>query len=145
MKKHIIFFITLLSLLSFQATAQAKFPSSHGYWEGNWGGDTPFNVYLEPGKDGTMTGTITWSLTYYDVVENKSIETQPKEFLKGTWNEKTGLLMLNTIGEEDPHGLVVPGFYQMQMDMSGAIMKGFTTATNRSGYQTAIEMSRIRA
>jgi hypothetical protein len=134
----------LLSLFHVPSAAPSKFPSAHGYWEGNWGGPTPFNVYLEPGKDGAMTGTITWSLQYFDNGTGKMADTYPKEFLRGTWNEKTGVLILNTTGEEDPYGLLSPGYYQMQMDASGAVMKGFTSSKSNGYFQTEIEMSRIR-
>jgi hypothetical protein len=139
----VVLFI-LLGVVRFQAVAQSNFPSAHGYWEGNWGGSTPFNVYLEPGKDGAMTGTITWSLQYYDDAAGKLADTFPKEFLRGIWNEKTGMLILNTTGEEDPYGLLAPGYYQMQMDASGAVLKGFTSSASNGYFQTEIEMSRIR-
>lgn len=144
MRKHLFTITPLLFFIVPPIIAQSGFPSSHGYWEGDWGSDTPFNIYLEPGENGAMSGTITWSLTYYDFKENKTIEVYPKEFLKGTWNEKTGLLMLNTVSEEDPHNLLVPGYYQMQMDVSGAVMKGFTTAPSKGGMKTEITMTRIR-
>ena len=145
MIKQIFTITPFLFFIVSTAISQSGFPSSHGYWEGDWGSDTPFNIYLEPGENGAMSGTITWSLTYYDFKENKRVEVYPKEFLKGTWNAKTGLLILNTVSEEDPHELVVPGYYQMQMDVSGAVMKGFTTSSYGGITKTEITMTRIRA
>jgi hypothetical protein len=144
MKYYFIFFISVILLAANPLSGQSRFPSAHGYWEGDWGGDMPFNIYLEPGEGGVMTGTITWSLQYYDPETDKMIDTYPKEFLKGKWNDKTGMLVLSTIGEEDPLGLLVYGNYQMQMDASGAVMNGFTTAVANGGFQTQIIMSRIR-
>lgn len=144
MYKILLFCVCLPAL--FSAAAQTNHPPCHGYWEGDWGGDYPFNIYLEYGENGKMKGTITWNLVHYRYTANgvEKTETHPKEFIEGAYNEKTGVLYLKTTGEDDPYGQLGPAIYQMQMQESGAEMRGFTISTEFSGTRTNIVMSRMR-
>jgi hypothetical protein len=143
--KHTILYIALLCCFSsFTLHAQTgDMPTVHGYWEGSWSIDFTYNVYLETDANGKVTGTITWSLSRFDPNTQGMVESNPKEFVEGTYNNKTGVLNLKTVKEEDPYNELMPGIYYLKMMESGAEMKGYTDGYSESA-KIPITMSRMR-
>ena len=143
--RHTILYIALLCCFSsFTLHAQTgDMPTVHGYWEGSWSIDFTYNIYLETDANGKVTGTITWSLSRFDPNTQEMVESNPKEFVEGTYNNKTGALYLKTVKEEDPYEELGPGIYYLKMMESGAEMKGYTTSFD-SSTKLPITMSRMR-
>jgi hypothetical protein len=137
--------IPLIALfLGLTTLAFAQNPSVNGYWEGSWNGSIPFNVALLTDEGGTkVTGTITWIFEEYTgEADGSTKRVLSKEMLEGTYDAKTGVLKMQTVAEDDAAGLLVPGYYYMKMEASGATMSGFTR-NNGSSYNNAMRMSRL--
>lgn len=144
MKRTVLSIALCCFFSSFSLIAQSgEMPSVHGYWEGSWSVDIVYNIYLETDVNGKVTGTITWSLSRFDPDTQEMMESNPKEFVEGTYNNKTGVLHLKTIKEDDPYEELGPGIYYLKMMESGAEMKGHTTSFT-SSTKMPITMSRMR-
>lgn len=144
MKQTILYIALFCSFSSFTLYAQTgDMPTVHGYWEGSWSVDFSYNIYLETDANGKVTGTITWSLSRFDPNTQERVESNPKEFVEGTYNNKTGALYLKTVKEEDPYEELAPGIYYLKMMESGAEMKGYTNGYSESA-KIPITMSRMR-
>ncbi|MEY3243275.1 MAG: hypothetical protein RIR11_4714 [Bacteroidota bacterium] len=143
--KHTILSTALFCCCSaFTLYAQTDdMPTVHGYWEGSWLTDFSYNIYLETDANGKVTGVITWSLSRFDRSTKEMVESNPKEFVEGTYNNKTGVLNLKTVKEEDPYEELAPGVYYFKMMESGAEMKGYTNGYSASD-KIPITMSRMR-
>ena len=120
----------LFVVLSFSSTCLT---AQNKHFQGTWTmiGTTyvfEFDLYLKHEEGNNVTGYFDWEVVRYDEnsLESKDyyqpkLGTTAKEFVRGKFNPKTKEYLLKGFKKDDPHQIISPDLYRLQLDENGDI------------------------